>query len=160
MLLPLQASRPSVLAVDGRSSLGVVDAFAHSFKYFLGELTKILDRQTNNKASELAITWVITVPAIWNDAAKAIMVCTLACHFRTLDSVRSPQMEAARKAGLESGRGRVVVALEPECASLYIKNKTPIEMKAGVQASPMRCKPNSDCSCIAVLGCRCWRWHD
>jgi len=63
-----------VVASDGGFPLPVVDAFAHSMAYFKGELTKILDAQSGGKAQELSITWVITLPAIWSDSAKKIMV--------------------------------------------------------------------------------------
>lgn len=54
------------------------------------------------------IRWVITVPAIWSDPAKAFM--------RT----------AAIKAGIDPGM--LTIALEPEAAALYVKH-LPVEKR-------------------------------
>lgn len=54
------------------------------------------------------IKWVITVPAIWSDPAKAFM------------------RRAAMKAGIDSEM--LTIALEPEAAALYIKH-IPIEKR-------------------------------
>ena len=48
--------------------------------------------------------WVVTLPAIWDDSAKEIM------------------LEAAKRAGLPVG-SRFTVALEPEAAALYCRKK-------------------------------------
>ncbi|KAH3767435.1 heat shock 70 kDa protein 12A [Pelomyxa schiedti] len=49
------------------------------------------------------VLWVITVPAIWDEPAKQVMI------------------DAAREAGLSnSSNSNVILALEPEAASLYL----------------------------------------
>jgi len=62
-------------------------------------IQSINQRNAADKVNVNNIQWVLTVPAIWSDAAK---------HF---------MREAATKAGIKSDN--LVIALEPECASIY-----------------------------------------
>ncbi|KAL5012666.1 hypothetical protein ScPMuIL_011217 [Solemya velum] len=87
------------LEVDGGSTLAIdifSDSLAHLKNHFLEE-----KRTTYPDILETDIHWVITVPAIWNDAAKQFM------------------REAAIRAGIEDNH--ITLALEPEVASIYCK---------------------------------------
>ncbi|RUS35332.1 hypothetical protein BC938DRAFT_472428 [Jimgerdemannia flammicorona] len=68
----------------------------------------------DRKVSSSDIKWVLTVPAIWNDAAKQIM------------------SEAAETAGLVNvGGNRVQLALEPEAASLWCLRNGELNLEHG-----------------------------
>lgn len=58
-------------------------------------------RKKNLNCSETDVLWVLTVPAIWDDSAKLLM------------------RQAAVAAGLEMEDGQLMLALEPEAASLW-----------------------------------------
>ncbi|XP_061178983.1 heat shock 70 kDa protein 12A-like [Saccostrea echinata] len=90
----------TVLFDDEGHSMQVKDIFAHSITYMKGRLLDEL-KSRGNMIREENIRWVITVPAIWNDAAKQFT------------------REAAIKAGILSYR--IKLALEPEAASIYAK---------------------------------------
>ncbi|XP_069117052.1 heat shock 70 kDa protein 12A-like [Argopecten irradians] len=76
--------------------------FSECIRYLRDETMKILKTKGDLvQADELR--WVITVPAIWGDSAKQFM------------------REAAEQAGIE--RHQLVIALEPEAASIYTKEK-------------------------------------
>ncbi|KAL3878427.1 hypothetical protein ACJMK2_030777 [Sinanodonta woodiana] len=76
--------------------------FMYSIRALKGMVEKDLtDRKIPIKEDE--IIWILTVPAIWNDAAKQFM------------------REAAVKAGIKHRNLRL--ALEPEAASIYCKEK-------------------------------------
>ncbi|XP_052816866.1 heat shock 70 kDa protein 12B-like [Mya arenaria] len=90
--------------------------FAMSIRYLRDHLVDALHKQVD-AIQESDILYVITVPAIWNDAAKRFM------------------REAALEAGLDNDR--IKLALEPEAASIWCQNintsiKTDLS-KAGIQ---------------------------
>ncbi|XP_052790419.1 heat shock 70 kDa protein 12A-like [Mya arenaria] len=95
----------------GGKKLNAIDVFYHAIKYIKDDLVQTIKQQlTGEEFQETDIAWVITVPAIWNDAAKQFM--------RT----------AAEKAGI--GKGKLTLALEPEAASLYCRH-LPVNKNVG-----------------------------
>ncbi|XP_061164556.1 heat shock 70 kDa protein 12B-like [Saccostrea echinata] len=78
------------------------DIFTHCIKYMKDDLLEIVKkRKVDTVYTEDNILWVLTVPAIWEEPAKQFM------------------REAAEKAGIEGGN--LLLALEPEAASVYVK---------------------------------------
>ncbi|XP_033749127.1 heat shock 70 kDa protein 12B-like [Pecten maximus] len=77
-------------------SLPAMDVFSES----IGYLVKAAIHQIN-QVSEKDITWVLTVPAIWNEPAKQFM------------------REAAIKTGID--KDKLMLALEPEAAAIYCR---------------------------------------
>ncbi|XP_052248253.1 heat shock 70 kDa protein 12A-like [Dreissena polymorpha] len=93
--------------MDGKQMLAL-DVFTMAIKYIYGCLVEDLaERAPEVKIDD--ISWVITVPAIWSDAAKQFM------------------REASVNAGIPGDRLKLV--LEPEAASLYCKTRDPSEIK-------------------------------
>ncbi|KAH3747262.1 heat shock 70 kDa protein 12A-like isoform X2 [Dreissena polymorpha] len=85
--------------------------FSLCIKYLKDDAMKTINtRLTGDEIRENDIRWVLTVPAIWNDAAKQFM------------------REAAEEAKID-GRN-LLIALEPESASLYCHH-LPSEVSAG-----------------------------
>ncbi|XP_045203378.2 heat shock 70 kDa protein 12A-like [Mercenaria mercenaria] len=80
--------------------------FSLSIKYLRDDLLKTAGSITGIDLKKHDIHWVLTVPAIWNDAAKQFM------------------REAAQKAGIQGQK--LTIALEPEAASLYCRH-LPVE---------------------------------
>eukprot|EP00118_Oscarella_pearsei_P014368 m.122740 g.122740 ORF g.122740 m.122740 type:complete len:581 (+) comp37797_c0_seq11:1208-2950(+) len=87
--------------------------FSLTLHHFSEEAIKQMESHSATDVNPDDVTWVITVPAIWNDAAKQIM------------------REAAYEAGLTSRDqpDRLVIALEPEAAALYCKS---VSLMSGV----------------------------
>ncbi|KAK9766193.1 hypothetical protein K7432_004902 [Basidiobolus ranarum] len=81
--------------------------FSESLKYIKKTLLAQIDQSTNG-ISERDIKWVLTVPAIWSDAAKQVM------------------REAAELAGLKGVA--LQLALEPEAASLWALQSNDLSM--------------------------------
>ncbi|VDI26127.1 Hypothetical predicted protein [Mytilus galloprovincialis] len=75
------------------------DIFSMSIKYLKQEAEKLM-LEKGQKVVKENISWIITVPAIWTDAAKQFM------------------RQAAEEASIPSDR--LTLALEPEVASIYI----------------------------------------
>ncbi|XP_071125270.1 heat shock 70 kDa protein 12A-like [Mytilus edulis] len=83
--------------ISGKS-VPAIDVFGLSIKALVTHLTDLLDKQgTGMDNSE--IQWVLTVPAIWTDAAKQLM------------------RKSAVRAGIPEDR--LKIALEPESASIF-----------------------------------------
>ena len=73
------------------------------------DITKGMQNQYNYDPKTNKIRWVLTVPAIWDEKNKFIM------------------MMAAEKAGIvEDSHKNLFFALEPECASYYCLKEHPI----------------------------------
>ncbi|XP_052779006.1 heat shock 70 kDa protein 12A-like [Mya arenaria] len=98
--------------VNGRKLLART-VFALSIKYLKDDLWAVANDRIADTVLMEDIHWVLTVPAIWNNAAKQFM------------------REAAEEAGLTSDM--LTIALEPEAASLYCRH-LPIT-KSGNQLS-------------------------
>ncbi|XP_045181401.2 heat shock 70 kDa protein 12A-like [Mercenaria mercenaria] len=83
-------------------SLQAKNVFSLSIRYLKDDLLDMVKRQVLDEyLTESDIHWVLTVPAIWNDAAKQFM------------------REAAEEAGIK--KEHLMIALEPEAASLYCR---------------------------------------
>ncbi|ELU08606.1 hypothetical protein CAPTEDRAFT_151163 [Capitella teleta] len=102
-------------AIDGRD-LPLIKIFTMTIKYLKDHLRESMARSSSRHVDPSKIRWVITVPAIWSDAAKQFT------------------REAAYEAGVGS-RSRpkqLIIALEPEVAGLYCASK---DMDQFVQTS-------------------------
>uniref|UniRef100_A0AAV2LAZ6 Uncharacterized protein n=1 Tax=Knipowitschia caucasica TaxID=637954 RepID=A0AAV2LAZ6_KNICA len=95
----------TLTSVNGKTmnALTVFTASLHFLKYDALKTINNNSKDVEFKASDF--TWVLTVPAIWDDAAKQFM------------------REAATRAGIVSkdSKNRLVIALEPEAASIWCK---------------------------------------
>jgi len=95
-----EVSRDITLAAINGKRMKAINVFAGAIQYLKQHLIdSINQRNPANKVNVNNIQWVLTVPAIWNDAAKLFM------------------REAATKTGISGDN--LVIALEPECASIY-----------------------------------------
>ncbi|XP_053396353.1 heat shock 70 kDa protein 12B-like [Mercenaria mercenaria] len=93
--------------ISGKKRLSAKTVFSLSIKYMKDDLMKMLQgRMFGCGIKEDEIQWVLTVPAIWNDAAKQFM------------------REAAQEAGILEDK--LSIALEPEAASLFCRH-LPVE---------------------------------
>ncbi|XP_021373556.1 heat shock 70 kDa protein 12B-like [Mizuhopecten yessoensis] len=92
---------------DQGHTMAAIKVFTAVIKYLKDQmLTSCKNQMTDIKATD--ILWVLTVPAIWSDASKQFM------------------REAAEAAGIQWNH--LLIALEPEAASLYCKY-LPLERK-------------------------------
>ncbi|KAL4230425.1 Heat shock 70 kDa protein 12A [Mactra antiquata] len=99
--------RDAILEGENGKKLPAKRVFSLSIKYLKDDLIKTSnDRISGSAVGEADMHWVLTVPAIWNDAAKQFM------------------REAAQDAGIAGDH--LTIALEPEAASLYCRH-LPIE---------------------------------
>ncbi|KAK3610273.1 hypothetical protein CHS0354_029733 [Potamilus streckersoni] len=90
--------KTSLIEDETGKKLPAIDVFSLSIRSLKKHLTQMLEKRgTGVKDTE--IHWVLTVPAIWSDAAKQFM------------------REAAEKAGILSSQ--LCIALEPEAASVF-----------------------------------------
>ncbi|CAG2233352.1 unnamed protein product [Mytilus edulis] len=100
---PQEMPRDLKIKDDQGRQMSAMKVFAESIKFLknhmMGEWAK-RDLQTAFKPDE--IQWVLTVPAIWSDAAKQFM------------------RESAIKGGIRNTQ--LILALEPEAASIYCKH--------------------------------------
>ncbi|XP_053400254.1 heat shock 70 kDa protein 12A-like [Mercenaria mercenaria] len=78
------------------------DVFAMSIKYLVDDMMVTVGQRLVGELRSHEIHWVLTVPAIWSDAAKQFM------------------REAASQAGIENEQ--LTIALEPEAASIYCRH--------------------------------------
>lgn len=90
--------RDIMLKTDQGLELEAITVFSLSINYLKDHLLATLEKRGTGVVNK-DIQWVLTVPAIWNDTAKQFM------------------REAAEKAGIN--RDNLMIALEPEAASLY-----------------------------------------
>jgi hypothetical protein len=111
----------TIKAVNSSKEMNLVDIIAIILEYIkkkaIEEIVKSIKGITNNynyDEENEKVRWVLTVPAIWDDKNKNIM------------------MEAAEKAGLISSyeRGKnLFFALEPEAASYYCERDQNLDPK-------------------------------
>ncbi|KAK3594913.1 hypothetical protein CHS0354_020570 [Potamilus streckersoni] len=95
---------------ETNKSLPAKTVFSLVIRYLKDDMLKTSrDRLAKGHLREDEITWVLTVPAIWNDAAKQFM------------------REAAVEAGIKNEN--ILIALEPEAASIFC-SLLPTEMMA------------------------------
>ncbi|XP_071125381.1 uncharacterized protein [Mytilus edulis] len=92
------------------NTMAAFDIFTHSIRYLKQQAEHLMREQGIDVGKE-NISWVITVPAIWTDAAKQFM------------------REAAEKASIPADK--LTLALEPEVASIYIGAQNLEKSKGG-----------------------------
>ncbi|XP_052812349.1 heat shock 70 kDa protein 12A-like [Mya arenaria] len=92
----------SKLKDDQGQTMDIIDVFGGAIKFLREELLETLLANAP-RFEENDIKWLITVPAIWEDAAKQIMVL------------------AAEKAGI--ARENLQLVYEPEAAAIFCKNE-------------------------------------
>ncbi|KAL7882339.1 hypothetical protein AOLI_G00091880 [Acnodon oligacanthus] len=98
--------RDFMMTSKNGKTMRAMKVFSESIKFMKDHALDMIERHTAGvKYSASDATWVLTVPAIWSAAAKQFM------------------REAATEAGLvaESEPERLIVALEPEAASVWCK---------------------------------------
>lgn len=101
-----------------------MDVFAAAIRYLMDHLQKACtERMYGGGVNDRDIRWVLTVPAIWDDAAKQFM------------------RESAEKAGIR--HESLVLALEPEAASMFCKY-LPVERMLESSEKKITCfQPNA-----------------
>ncbi|XP_045204412.2 heat shock 70 kDa protein 12A-like [Mercenaria mercenaria] len=123
-------SRKTLLLEVNRKPLAALTVFSEAIKYLKKNLTEtIFMRMTGFEESD--IHWVLTVPAIWTDAAKQFM------------------REAALQAGINGECLELV--LEPEAASAFCKC-LPVERLKGGQSMTFDCFLPGTCYIVLDLG--------
>uniref|UniRef100_A0AAU0MVK8 Heat shock protein family A member 12 variant X7 n=1 Tax=Urechis unicinctus TaxID=6432 RepID=A0AAU0MVK8_UREUN len=97
-------SKTYITAKKGLNA-SALSIFSHGLRYLSDHLLETIKDQTGSKPGKDLIRWVITVPAIWSDGSKQFM------------------RQAALKAGIidTMDSQSLVIALEPEAASLYCR---------------------------------------
>ncbi|XP_031433644.1 heat shock 70 kDa protein 12A-like [Clupea harengus] len=99
-------SRNMMISDSGGRSMEAMKVFSESLRYLKDHALNMISNHTNGRTfSASNVTWVLTVPAIWNPAAKQFM------------------REAAIQGGLvtETDSSKLIIALEPEAASVWCK---------------------------------------
>ncbi|KAK3100136.1 hypothetical protein FSP39_015217 [Pinctada imbricata] len=100
MLYKETLTKDTMLTDDQGHKVEAKVVFEHCIRYLKGVLVEELDK-SGNLVQENEIFWVLTVPAIWNEAAKQFM------------------RMAATSAGIPNKR--LSLALEPEAAAIHAK---------------------------------------
>lgn len=101
-------NRDTSLEAYNGEHVKALEVFTHSIHYIHTRALEVIRERTGDeKFNSNDIQWVITVPAIWKPAAKQFM------------------REAAYQAGLASPSNpeQVLIALEPEAASVYCRRR-------------------------------------
>ncbi|VDI76900.1 Hypothetical predicted protein [Mytilus galloprovincialis] len=86
--------------ITGKKEMKAVDVFAYCIENIKDSMFRKAEEEVTDLL-EYDIKWVLTVPAVWNEAARECM------------------LEAAEKAGID--QEKLTLALEPEAAALYCK---------------------------------------
>ncbi|XP_077205993.1 heat shock 70 kDa protein 12A [Paroedura picta] len=91
-------------AANGKK-VKALEIFAYALQYFKEQALKELGDQEGSEFDNSDVRWVITVPAIWKQPAKQFM------------------RQAAYKAGMATSENpeQLIIALEPEAASIYCR---------------------------------------
>ncbi|XP_052790091.1 heat shock 70 kDa protein 12A-like [Mya arenaria] len=101
----------TLIEETGGKNLEAIEVFCLTIKCIKDDLIATVKQQLSGEEfKESDVSWVVTLPAIWNDAAKQFMRC------------------AAEKAGID--KDKLTIALEPEAASLHCRH-LPIEKNVG-----------------------------
>ncbi|XP_060588439.1 heat shock 70 kDa protein 12A-like [Ruditapes philippinarum] len=95
-------TRCDILEDETGKKLPAMRVFSLAIDFLRKDVLDTLSRHVDTKNFESDIHWVLTVPAIWNDAAKQFM------------------REAAQQAGIPGKNLRL--CLEPEAASIYCRH--------------------------------------
>ncbi|XP_060574862.1 heat shock 70 kDa protein 12B-like isoform X2 [Ruditapes philippinarum] len=83
-------------------SMNALNVFAMAIDFLVGDMMKNVKDKLTSAIGKDEVHWVLTVPAIWTDAAKQFM------------------REAAVQAGLLTNK--LTIALEPEAASIFCRH--------------------------------------
>ncbi|XP_069123375.1 heat shock 70 kDa protein 12B-like isoform X2 [Argopecten irradians] len=99
----MKLSRNLTITDESGKSLPAMRIFSKSLEFLVRNAVSQINRAIHqtSQLSEKDITWVLTVPAIWNEPAKQFM------------------REAAVEAGID--KDKLMLALEPEVAALYCR---------------------------------------
>ncbi|KAI0983717.1 hypothetical protein GJ496_003540 [Pomphorhynchus laevis] len=95
----------TMLTASNGKKVNALKVFTYALAYFKDYAMKELNEQTGSKLTDEDLKWVITVPAIWRQPAKAFM--RQAAYMAGIASVNKPE--------------QLIIALEPEAASIYIR---------------------------------------
>ncbi|XP_053400870.1 heat shock 70 kDa protein 12B-like [Mercenaria mercenaria] len=109
-----ELKRATLLHDHEGKSMPALDVFAMCLRYIRKHLLDAIDKQ-GMSLKDNEVVWVITVPAIWSDPAKQFM------------------REAAVQSGISNEH--LILALEPEAASIYCK-RLPIDRLAAGSTLP------------------------
>eukprot|EP00095_Tigriopus_kingsejongensis_P010174 maker-scaffold202_size261857-snap-gene-1.23 protein:Tk10174 transcript:maker-scaffold202_size261857-snap-gene-1.23-mRNA-1 annotation:"hypothetical protein CAPTEDRAFT_166803" len=85
--------------------MSAIEVFSHTLHYFRNHALKELSDALGSKVLMEDARWVITVPAIWRQQAKQFM--RESAYLAGIGSAKSPE--------------QVLIALEPEAASIYCR---------------------------------------
>lgn len=94
--------RDLMLEAENGNCMPALKVFSESIKFLRCHLEDHLRNKPDGMIRPDEVDWVLTVPAIWSDPAKKFM------------------REAANMGGIPNSR--LILALEPEAASIYCKN--------------------------------------
>ncbi|RUP49894.1 hypothetical protein BC936DRAFT_141054 [Jimgerdemannia flammicorona] len=101
---------PFIVKDTANNGIDALIVFRESLRFIKKVFFEHL-RMKNVSCSEMDVSWVLTIPAIWDDAAKSLM------------------RKAAVAAELEKEDGQLMFALEPEAASLWCLASGGISLK-------------------------------
>uniref|UniRef100_A0A8C6UPV9 Heat shock 70 kDa protein 12A n=1 Tax=Neogobius melanostomus TaxID=47308 RepID=A0A8C6UPV9_9GOBI len=91
-----------------KKSMSALRVFSAALNFLKEDaLNTILFNTNGVKFKVTDFTWVLTVPAIWDNSARQFM------------------REAAEQAGIKTSGNKLLIALEPEAASIWSKNLQP-----------------------------------
>jgi hypothetical protein len=97
-------SKTEIAASNGQRVLATM-VFVHALRFFRKHAIQEISDQCGTKILTDDIRWVITVPSIWQEPAKQFM--RLAAYQAGIGSIDKPE--------------QLVIALEPEAASIYVR---------------------------------------
>ncbi|KAJ7328611.1 hypothetical protein OS493_023880 [Desmophyllum pertusum] len=106
-------SLETLLTAANGKKMKALDVFSHSMWYLKEQAVRVIKTRTSDVGFTVNdIQWILTVPAIWSDAAKQFM------------------REAAYKAGLATTDKpeQLKLALEPEAASLFCRERQLLDL--------------------------------
>lgn len=98
-------NKETAISASNGKAFPALKVFSYALKYFKEHALQELSDQSSTEILNDDIRWVITVPAIWKAPAKQFM------------------RQAAYDAGIGSvdRPGQLLIALEPEAASIYVR---------------------------------------
>ena len=117
-----------IKALNGRE-IPAFKVFSYALKFFKEHVIEELNDQSSTAKITLQdVKWVLTVPAIWKESSKQFM------------------RKAAYEAGMadSSSEDRLLIALEPEAASIYCRRLRKVELAANSKHNRLAPDPFSD----------------
>ena len=121
-------SETMIKALNGKE-MPAVKVFSYALRFFKEHVLEELNDQSSTvKITLQDVKWVITVPAIWKESSKQFM------------------RKAAYEAGLadSSSEDRLLIALEPEAASIFCRRLRKVELAANPRHSKLAPDPFSE----------------